>query len=88
MRYLGQNSRRSDGMNLLNLNSNRSEDVGAGQTGITDINGNLLVRGSTKGEKDGAENTGEDSTKTKHQLRIRGEDKDGKERTVILEWEE
>ena len=75
-------------LNLLNLNSNRSEDVGAGQTGITDISGNLIVRPSTKDEKDGAEQTGDEETKTKHQLRIRGEDKDGKQRTIILDWEE
>ena len=75
-------------LNLLNLNSNRSEDVGAGQTGITDIDGNLVVRGSTNNEKEGAEKTDEDEGKTDHQLRIRGVDKDGKERTIILEWKE
>jgi len=75
-------------LNLLSTLSNRSEDVGAGQTGIVDSTGNLFVRPSTQEEKDNAQLTGEDSTKTKHQLRIRGEDKDGKERTVILEWEE
>ncbi len=75
-------------LNLLNLNSNRSEDVGAGQTGVTDINGNLIVRSSTNDEKEGAEKSDEDEEKTKHQLRIRGEDRDGKERFIILEWEE
>jgi hypothetical protein len=75
-------------LNLLNLNSNRSEDVGAGQTGVTDINGNLIVRGSTNDEKEGAVKTDEDEGKTGHELRIRGEDKDGKERTIILKWEE
>jgi len=75
-------------LNLLNLNSNRSEDVGAGQTGITDIDGNLIVRQSTDDETEGAEQTEDDADKTKHQLRIRGEDKDGKQRTIILEWEE
>jgi len=75
-------------LNLLNLNSNRSEDVGAGQTGITDINGNLFVRPSTNNEKEGAEKDDEDEGKTGHELRIRGEDKDGNERTIILKWEE
>jgi len=75
-------------LNLLNLNSNRSEDVGAGQTGITDINGNLIVRPSTDDEKNNAEKTDEEKETKKHQLRIKGEDKDGKERTIILDWEE
>jgi FecR protein len=75
-------------LNLLNLNSNRSDDVGAGQTGITDINGNLIVRPSTDDEKTNANQTDEETTKTKHELRIKGEDKDGKERTIILKWEE
>lgn len=75
-------------LNLLNLNSNRSEDVGAGQTGITDINGNLFVRPSTNDEKNNAGKGDEETQKTKHQLKIRGDDKDGKERTIILDWEE
>jgi hypothetical protein len=75
-------------LNLLSTMSNRSEDVGTGQTGTTDINGNINVRQSTKKEQDDAQDSGEDSGKTKHQMRIKGEDKDGKERTVILEWEE
>lgn len=75
-------------LNLLNLNSNRSEDVGAGQTGYTDIQGNLNVRPSTDDEKNHANTTDEDTQKTKHELRIKGEDKDGKQRTIILDWEE
>ena len=75
-------------LNLLSTISNRSEDVGAGQTGIADSTGNLLVRPSTKDEKDKAQQTDEDADKTQHQLRIKGEDKDGKERTLILEWKE
>jgi hypothetical protein len=75
-------------LNLLSTMSNRSEDVGTGQTGTTDINGNINVRQSTKKEQDDAQDSGEDSDKTRHQLKIKGEDKDGKERTVILEWEE
>lgn len=75
-------------LNLLNLNSNRSEDVGAGQTGITDITGNIIVRQSNNEEKDDAEKDDENEQKTRRQIRIIGEDKDGKPRTVILEWEE
>lgn len=75
-------------LNLLNLNSNRSEDIGAGQTGITDITGNIIVRPSNNEEKDDAEKDDENEQKTRRQIRITGEDKDGKPRTVILEWEE
>ena len=75
-------------LNLLNLNSNRSEDVGGGQTGITDINGNLIVRPSTDEEKNNANKTDEETQKKKHQLKIKGEDKEGKQRTIILDWEE
>lgn len=75
-------------LNLLNLNSNRSEDIGAGQTGITDITGNIVVRQSNNDEKDDAEKDDENEQKTRRQIRITGEDKDGKPRTVILEWEE
>lgn len=75
-------------LNLLSSISNRSEDVGAGQTGTTDIDGNLNVRPSTNDEKEGAEQTEDDATKTQHELRIRGEDKDGNQRTIILRWEE
>lgn len=74
-------------LNLLNLNSNRSEDVGAGQTGITDITGNIIVRPSSNDEQDDAKKDDEEE-KTRKQIRITGEDKDGKPRTVILEWEE
>jgi hypothetical protein len=74
-------------LNLLNLNSNRSEDIGAGQTGITDITGNIIVRPSNNEEQDDAKKDDEEE-KTRKQIRITGEDKDGKPRTVILEWEE
>jgi len=75
-------------LNLLNLTSNRSEDVGGGQTGIADIGGDLIVRPSTDDEQGDAEGSEEEEEQTKHQIRITGEDKDGKVRTVILEWEE
>lgn len=75
-------------LNLLNLNSNRSEDVGAGQTGIADLGGNIIVRPSTGDEQDDAETDDENEQRTRRQMRITGEDKDGKVRTVILEWEE
>jgi len=75
-------------LNLLSTISNRSEDVGAGQTGIVDSTGNLIVRPSTKEEQDNAQDSGEDDEGTEHQLRIRGQDKDGKERTIILRWKE
>ncbi len=75
-------------LNLLSTISNRSEDVGAGQTGTSDLNGNLSVRQSTKKEQDDAQDSGEDDSGTEHQLRIKGEDKDGKERTIILKWKE
>lgn len=74
-------------LNLLNLNSNRSEDIGAGQTGITDITGNIIVRPSSNDEQNDAKKDDEED-KTRRQIRITGEDKDGKPRTVILEWEE
>ena len=75
-------------LNLLNLNSNRSEDIGEGQTGYTDIGGNIIVRPSTNDEQDDAEKDDEGDQKTRRQIRINGEDKEGKPRTVILEWEE
>ncbi|MEX2116912.1 MAG: FecR family protein [Bacteroidota bacterium] len=75
-------------LNLLNLNSNRSEDIGKGQTGTADINGNINVRQSTNDEQTDAEKDDEQDQKTRRQIRITGEDKEGKPRIVILEWEE
>ncbi|MEP0822508.1 MAG: FecR domain-containing protein [Ignavibacterium sp.] len=75
-------------LNLLNLVSNRSEDIGAGQTGITDADGNIIVRQSTEDEQNDAEKDDEQEERTRRTIRITGEDKDGKVRTVILEWEE
>lgn len=75
-------------LNLLNLVSNRSEDIGAGQTGITDAAGNLIVRQSTDDEQNDAEKDDEEEERTRRTIRITGEDKDGKVRTVILEWDE
>jgi hypothetical protein len=75
-------------LNLLNLNSNRSEDVGAGQTGFTDTGGNIIVRPSSNDEQDDAKKDDENEQKTLRQIRITGEDKEGKPRVVVLEWEE
>ncbi|MBI2619017.1 MAG: FecR domain-containing protein, partial [Ignavibacteriales bacterium] len=75
-------------LNLLNLVSNRSEDLGAGQTGIADLAGNLIVRPSTNDEQSDAEKDEEEEQKTRRQLRITGEDQNGNPKTVILEWEE
>ncbi len=75
-------------LNLLNLASNRSEDVGAGQTGIADISGNLIIRPSTNDEQDDAAKDDEQTQKTRRTLRISGEDENGNPKTVILEWEE
>lgn len=75
-------------LNLLNLSSNRSEDVGAGQTGIADIEGNLIVRPSTGDEQDDASKEEEEAEKQRRTLRITGEDENGNPKTVILEWEE
>jgi hypothetical protein len=75
-------------LNLLNLNSNRSEDVGEGHTGFTDIGGNIIVRPSSNDEQDDAKKDDENEQKTLRQIRITGEDKEGKPRVVVLEWEE
>jgi hypothetical protein len=75
-------------LNLLNLISNRSEDIGEGQTGITDAEGNIVVRQSTEGEQNEAQHDDEQEQRTRRQIRITGEEKDGKVRTVILEWDE
>lgn len=75
-------------LNLLNLVSNRSEDLSGGQTGITDAAGNIIVRQSTEEEQNDAEKNEEQEERTRRTIRITGEDKDGKVRTVILEWEE
>ncbi|MBI4417708.1 MAG: FecR domain-containing protein [Ignavibacteriales bacterium] len=75
-------------LNLLNLISNRSEDIGEGQTGITDAEGNIVVRQSTEGEQNEAQHDDEQEQRTRRQIRITGEERDGNVRTVILEWDE
>jgi hypothetical protein len=76
---------------LTNLISNQTQDVGSGQTGTADSKGNLNVRQSTPQETlegEGNEPSDDDLKKTKRQLKIPGEDREGKKRTVVLEWEE
>lgn len=88
---------------LLNLISNKSQDVGDGQTGVSDGKGNLNLRPSTDDDKNqgsdnpnspynkglqGDDQGGQDQGKTKKTLRVPGEDKDGNSKTLILEWKE
>ena len=85
---------------FLNLRSDKSVQVGTGQTGLADGDGNISSRQSTPDEKGRGSSdssnpnnqTDEDqqggSQKAKHQLRIPGVDKDGNPKTVIIEWEE
>jgi hypothetical protein len=85
---------------LTNLISNQSQDVGAGQTGQSDGQGNLNVRQSTPSEQDQASDTSDEGqgqgqqgqqqqqSKVKKTLRIPGEDKDGNRKTIIIEWEQ
>jgi hypothetical protein len=77
--------------NFTNLISNRTEKVAASQTGIADGRGGMTVRPSTQeefrlGRADEIDET--ETGKKLRQLRIPGEDKDGKPRTLIIEWEE
>jgi hypothetical protein len=83
---------------LTNLRSNRSQDVGAGETGTSDGRGNLGKRKSSKDEQDlgsgdlgspynkdlGQPQGGDD--KPKRTMRIPGVDKEGNSKTMILEW--
>jgi len=83
---------------LTNLLSHLSQDVSTGQVGITYGNGQIQVQNSTPSQQEQGDvgNTGlgngggnqGGTQKTKHQLRIPGEDKDGHKKTIIFEWEE
>ncbi|HLF19520.1 MAG TPA: FecR family protein [Bacteroidota bacterium] len=91
---------------FLNLLSDKSVQVGSGQTGVADGNGNVNTHSSTPDEQQRGSSDSNNSNnqvggqqgsggqqgggpqKTKHQLRIPGQDKDGNPKTVIIEWEE
>ncbi len=83
---------------LTNLLSHLSQDVSTGQIGITYGNGQITVHNSTHNQQQQGDigNTGLSDQggnqgqggKTKRQLRIPGEDKDGHKKTIIFEWEE
>lgn len=84
---------------LTNLFSHLSQDVANGQIGITYGNGQVLVQKSTSDQQQQGDigntglggqggNQGQGGQKTKHQLRIPGQDKDGHNKTIIFEWEE
>lgn len=83
---------------LTNLLSHLSQDVSTGQIGITYGNGQINVNKSTPDQQEQGNigNTGlgdqggnqGGTQKTKRQIRIPGEDKDGHQKTIIFEWEE
>jgi hypothetical protein len=91
---------------FLNRRSDRSTQVGGGQTGVANGNtGDINTRPSTPDEKNQGSTSSSSSSnqvgggqqgggqqgggqKTKHQIRIPGQDKDGNPKTVIIEWEE
>ncbi|HEY6952126.1 MAG TPA: FecR family protein [Bacteroidota bacterium] len=84
---------------LTNLLSHLSQDVSSGQIGITYGNGQILVQNSNPDQKQQGDigntglggqggNQGQGGQKSKHQLRIPGQDKDGHNKTIIFEWEE
>ena len=83
---------------LTNLLSHLSQDVATGQVGITYGNGQIDVHQSNNQQQQlgnlgntGLGNQGgqgQGSQKTKHTLRIPGEDKNGAKKTIIFEWEE
>jgi hypothetical protein len=84
---------------LTNLLSHLSQDVSTGQIGITYGNGEIHVQKSTPqqqqqgnvgytGQGGQGGQQGQGGQKTKHTLRIPGEDKDGNKKTIIFEWEE
>jgi hypothetical protein len=92
----------NDGLaTLTNLLSHLSQDVGTGQIGITYGNGQINVQNSTQnqqqegdinntglGNDQGGNNGNNQGGKTKRQIRIPGQDKDGHQKTLIFEWEE
>lgn len=85
---------------LTNLLSHLSQDVSTGQIGITYGDGKVEVHNSTHDQQEQGDigntglgdqggNQGQGGTqKTKRQIRIPGEDKDGHKKTIIFEWEE
>ena len=83
---------------LTNLLSHLSQDVSTGQIGITYGNGQINVHNSTHDQQQDGDigNTGlggqggneGQGNKTKHQIRIPGDDKDGHKKTIIFEWQE
>ncbi len=83
---------------LTNLLSHLSQDVSTGQIGITYGDGHIDVHNSSHDQQQQGDigNTGlggqggndGQGGKTKRQLRIPGQDKDGHQRTIIFEWEE
>jgi FecR protein len=85
---------------LTNLLSHLSQDVSTGQIGITNGNGQITVHNSTKDQQqqgdinnnglgnDQGGNNNNQGGKTKRQLRIPGQDKNGHQETLIFEWEE
>jgi hypothetical protein len=83
---------------LTNLLSHLSQDVSTGQIGISYGNGHIDVHNSSHDEQQQGDigNTGlgqggtqgQGGAKTKKQIRIPGEDKDGHQKTIIFEWEE
>lgn len=84
---------------LTNLLSHLSQDVGTGQIGLTYGNGQINVHNSSHDQQQQGDinNTGlgndqggnnNQGGKTKRQLRIPGQDKDGHQKTLIFEWEE
>jgi len=83
---------------LTNLLSHLSQDVSTGQIGITYGNGQIDVHKSTGDQQQQGDigntglgqggNQGQGGTKTKRQIRIPGQDKDGHTKTIIFEWEE
>ncbi len=84
---------------LTNLLSHLSQDVSTGQIGISYGNGHIDVHNSSHDEQQQGDigntglggqggNQGQGGAKTKKQVRIPGEDKDGHQKTIIFEWEE
>lgn len=77
--------------NFTNLVSNRTVDVGTGQIGVADRQGNIDVRQATKSELESSateESSIDEPQKTRRQIKIPGQDKDGNPKTIIIEWEE
>lgn len=91
----------SDSLNMLiinqglatftNLISNVSVDVGAGQIGTANDKGDLDVRQASPQELEKSstdESTQEPPAKKKREIKMKGEDKAGNPKIIIIEWEE